>query len=79
MGDILHRSPPFRAEHIGSLLRPDALLLNRLDEASGKITKDTLRQNEDAAIKEIVDVEIQLGFHSLSDGEYRRSSASHTH
>ena len=42
--------PPFRADHVGSLLRPPALLAARDDFANGRISKDALRLAEDAAI-----------------------------
>ena len=70
----LHRNPPFRAEHLGSLLRPEHLLKTRADLDHGKAEQKQLTDVEDISIKEIVEEQIKLGFHSISDGEYRRHS-----
>lgn len=71
-----HQRPPFRAEHLGSLLRPQALVDKRvaLDGVKTEvIAKDTeLHGIEDEAINEIVKVQLDLGFHAVNDGEYRR-------
>ncbi|KAK9782952.1 putative Cobalamin-independent methionine synthase MetE C-terminal/archaeal domain-containing protein [Seiridium cardinale] len=68
--------PPFRAEHLGSLLRPKDLTEKRiqLDEAKAlEIVQDQeLHAIEDRAIKEIVQTQLDLGFHAINDGEYRR-------
>jgi len=45
-------TPPFRADHVGSLLRPPALLRAREDAAAGRITPDELRSVEDDAIRD---------------------------
>ena len=50
----MRNSPPFRADHVGSLLRPAALLQARDDFAAGRITADALREVEDEAIREVV-------------------------
>lgn len=76
MARQLHRSPPFRAEHLGSLLRPDELLKTRDAVSNGKVQNDELAKIEDRAVEEIVDLQIKLGFHAVSDGEYRRHSMS---
>ena len=47
-------SPPFRADHVGSLLRPQELLQAREDFAAGRISKDDLRRVEDESIRKIV-------------------------
>ncbi|KAF2251148.1 5-methyltetrahydropteroyltriglutamate-homocysteine methyltransferase [Trematosphaeria pertusa] len=65
----LHRNPPFRAEHLGSLKRPQYLLDARYKEH--KSTAE-LKPLEDKAINDIVQTQIDLGFRSISDGEYRR-------
>ncbi|KAF2643878.1 UROD/MetE-like protein [Massarina eburnea CBS 473.64] len=65
----LHRNPPFRAEHLGSLKRPQDLLDARYKE--GKSTSE-LKPFEDTAIKDIVKTQTDLGFRGISDGEYRR-------
>jgi methionine synthase II (cobalamin-independent) len=70
----LHRNPPFRAEHLGSLLRTDKLLEKRKAVDDGKAQESDLTPIEDGDIKEIVDVQLKLGFHAITDGEYRRHS-----
>ncbi|TVY83586.1 Uncharacterized protein LSUE1_G001232 [Lachnellula suecica] len=72
----LHQRPPFRAEHLGSLLRPAELLdiRHKIDQSQGKssgLEKD-LEGVEDTAVKDIVKTQLDLGFHPISDGEYRR-------
>ena len=74
MASDLHRNPPFRAEHLGSLLRPDDLLKTRADLDNGKAQQQQLTSVEDSSVKDIVDTQIELGFHAISDGEYRRHS-----
>ena len=76
MPSNLHRNPPFRAEHLGSLLRPDDLLQTRADLDNGKAGQEQLTSIEDTSVKDIVDIQIKLGFHPISDGEYRRHSTS---
>ena len=74
-----HRTPivaaktPFRADHIGSLLRPMALQEARKQLAAGEITKEGLERVEDRAIGEAVALQRAAGFRVLSDGEYRRT------
>jgi len=68
----LHRNPPFRAEHLGSLLRSDKLLEIRHAWEAGKESESTLRKIEDHDIREIVKTQVDLGFHAITDGEYRR-------
>jgi 5-methyltetrahydropteroyltriglutamate--homocysteine methyltransferase len=66
--------PPFRAEHIGSLLRPPELLAARARFAKGEISQAELIVAEDAAIRGAVRLQEQLGFKFVTDGEYRRRS-----
>jgi methionine synthase II (cobalamin-independent) len=68
-----HARPPFRAEQLGSLLRPKHLLdvKHRIDKGQKGLEKD-LKSIEDSSIKEIVKEQLDLGFHAVSDGEYRR-------
>ena len=66
--------PPFRADHVGSLLRPPDLLQAREDHKSGRITDDQLREAEDRAIREVVQMQRDVGLQSATDGEFRRSS-----
>ena len=66
--------PPFRADHVGSLLRPPELLHARADAAAGRMDEDTLWSLEDEAIREIVRRQEDVGLQSVTDGELRRAS-----
>jgi 5-methyltetrahydropteroyltriglutamate--homocysteine methyltransferase len=66
--------PPFRADHVGSLLRPPELLKARDDHAAGQIDDDELRAVEDEAIREAVRMQKEVGLQSATDGEFRRNS-----
>ncbi|WP_214369301.1 5-methyltetrahydropteroyltriglutamate--homocysteine S-methyltransferase [Pseudonocardia sp. H11422] len=66
--------PPFRADHVGSLLRPPALLAARGEQAAGTLDAAGLRAAEDAAIREIVAVQEDIGLRAATDGEFRRTS-----
>jgi 5-methyltetrahydropteroyltriglutamate--homocysteine methyltransferase len=66
--------PPFRADHVGSLLRPRRLLDAREQHAQGRIDDAELRAIEDEAIREIVRRQEEIGLQSATDGEFRRSS-----
>jgi 5-methyltetrahydropteroyltriglutamate--homocysteine methyltransferase len=65
--------PPFRADHVGSFLRPKYLLDAREQAARGAIPESTLRAVEDQAIREIVKFQQDLGLHGITDGEFRRT------
>src|SRR3954470_9985542 len=71
---MLRDTPPFRADHVGSLLRPPALLQARADHAAGRICADDLRAAEDEAIREVVRMQREVGLRSVTDGELRRAS-----
>jgi 5-methyltetrahydropteroyltriglutamate--homocysteine methyltransferase len=66
--------PPFRADHVGSLLRPPQLLEARAQHAAGTITADALRDVEDAAIRDAIAMQHDVGLQSATDGEFRRSA-----
>ncbi len=66
--------PPFRAEHVGSLLRPRALVQARHDFAAGRIDAARLRAAEDEAIHDVVALQEDLGLRGATDGEFRRTS-----
>src|SRR3954470_12005377 len=66
--------PPFRADHVGSLLRPPALLLARADYAEGRVDADELRAVEDDAVREVVRMQESIGLQAATDGELRRGS-----
>jgi 5-methyltetrahydropteroyltriglutamate--homocysteine methyltransferase len=67
-------TPPFRADHVGSLLRPPELLHARQEFAAGQITPAELRAAEDAAIAQVVRMQAEAGLQSVTDGEFRRAS-----
>lgn len=66
--------PPFRADHVGSLLRPPELLDARQRFAEGAIDAEELRGVEDAAIADVVALQRDVGLQSVTDGEFRRAS-----
>src|ERR687889_1553206 len=66
--------PPFRADHVGSLLRPPELLKAREDFADGHISSEELRGIEDKTIREVVRTQEEVGLRSATDGEFRRAS-----
>src|SRR4051812_15985645 len=72
---MAHRTePPFRADHVGSLLRPPRLLKAREEHAAGQIDDQTLSAAEDDAIREVVEMQRDVGLQSVTDGEFRRAS-----
>ena len=66
-------TPPFRADHVGSFLRPKFLLDAREQQAKGQITAAQLRAVEDKAIAEVVKMQQDVGLKSITDGEFRRT------
>jgi methionine synthase II (cobalamin-independent) len=70
----MRTTPPFRADHVGSLLRPPQVLAARDDFASGRIDAAQLRAVEDDAIAEAVAMQEAVGLQSATDGEFRRAS-----
>jgi 5-methyltetrahydropteroyltriglutamate--homocysteine methyltransferase len=64
----------FRADHVGSLLRPPALLQAREAQAAGSMSADELRQREDAAILDALRRQRDVGLEIFTDGELRRGS-----
>jgi 5-methyltetrahydropteroyltriglutamate--homocysteine methyltransferase len=66
--------PPFRADQVGSLLRPAELHAARDDFAAGRIDAAELRRVEDDAIRRTVAKQEEIGLQSATDGEFRRSS-----
>jgi 5-methyltetrahydropteroyltriglutamate--homocysteine methyltransferase len=67
-------SPPFRADHVGSLLRPPPVLAARADFAAERITAEQLRRVEDEAVADIVRMQEEVGLQTATDGEFRRGS-----
>jgi 5-methyltetrahydropteroyltriglutamate--homocysteine methyltransferase len=70
----LRSAPPFRADHVGSLLRPPELLQAREDFEEGRIDAEELRGIEDEAIRDVVRKQEEVGLQSATDGEFRRAS-----
>jgi hypothetical protein len=67
----VHRNPPFRAEHLGSLLRPKDFLAQRSAFEKSEISQEVLTKAEDEAIAAVVKVQLENNFHAITDGEYR--------
>ncbi len=65
--------PPFRADHVGSLLRPQSVLDGRAAHAAGELTAAGLREVENEAIREAVARTEQIGLSGITDGEFRRT------
>lgn len=65
--------PPFRADQVGSLLRPHRLKEARINQAQGRITREELRHIEDEEIRRIVEKQKDIGLQAVTDGELRRS------
>jgi 5-methyltetrahydropteroyltriglutamate--homocysteine methyltransferase len=66
--------PPYRADHVGSLLRPPNLARARARFRAGEIDADALRAVEDEAILEVIALQGEAGLRTVTDGEFRRSS-----
>ena len=64
---------PFRADHVGSLLRPEELKQARLKAQQGAMTRDALREIEDRCIRDVVKLQESAGLTSITDGEFRRA------
>src|SRR6202451_2668855 len=67
-------TPPFRADHVGSLLRPQRLLETRDDFAAGSVTAAELRAVEDEEIIKAIRMQEEVGLQSATDGEFRRAT-----
>jgi methionine synthase II (cobalamin-independent) len=66
-------SPPFRADHVGSFLRPPALLEARAKFQQGTISRAELRTAEDKAIRDVIRLQEDVGLLGITDGEFRRT------
>src|SRR6266508_3559840 len=67
-------TPPFRADHVGSLLRPPEVHKAREDHAAGRIDDAQKRAIEDEAIRAVIRMQRDVGLKSATDGEFRRAS-----
>jgi 5-methyltetrahydropteroyltriglutamate--homocysteine methyltransferase len=70
---MARHDPPFRADHVGSLLRPPELLVARRRRQAGEISAEELRCIEDTCIREVVRKQEAVGLRSVTDGEFRRT------
>jgi 5-methyltetrahydropteroyltriglutamate--homocysteine methyltransferase len=70
---VKRTKPPFRADHVGSLLRPAALHEARAKRAKGEITADELKAVEDREIERVIKKQEEVGLQAVTDGEFRRS------
>jgi 5-methyltetrahydropteroyltriglutamate--homocysteine methyltransferase len=70
---LQRNAPPFRADHVGSLLRPANLLSARELFRQGKLAADKLKVLEDEAISDVVKLQEDVGLHAITDGEFRRN------
>ncbi len=76
MLDQTNAQKPFRADHIGSLLRPPELLAARREQAAGRLDPVRLREFENAAIRDVVKLQEEAGLSVITDGEFRRGTYS---
>jgi len=65
--------PPYRADQVGSLLRPAYLKEARAQFGAGRITREQLREVEDRAIREVIALQEEAGLRAVTDGEFRRA------
>ncbi len=67
-------APPFRADHVGSLIRTEALIKARDARSRGELSEDALREVRESAIREVVRMQEDVGLKMATDGEYNRGS-----
>src|SRR5438093_4541400 len=65
--------PPFRADHVGSLLRPSALKEARAKSERGEISAEEIAAVEDREIEKVIRKQEQIGLKAVTDGEFRRA------
>jgi 5-methyltetrahydropteroyltriglutamate--homocysteine methyltransferase len=70
---MTRKSPPYRADHVGSFLRPQHLIDARDRRARGELPADALREIEDEAIRQLVRRQEEVGLWGITDGEFRRT------
>ena len=70
---MTYGGPPFRADHVGSLLRPPELLRAREQHQQGTLSAESLRQIEDSSIRGVAKLQEEIGLQGITDGEYRRT------
>src|SRR5215471_3107586 len=74
MAQVATRRPPFRADHVGSLLRPKALREAFRRHAQGQLTAAEFGEIQHKAIRDVVRLQESAGLEVVTDGEFRRSS-----
>ena len=67
------RTPPFRADHVGSMLRPPELVRAREQHQQGTLSAAALRAIEDRSIRDVAKLQEEIGLQGITDGEYRRT------
>ena len=70
---MVEQIAPFRADHVGSLLRPAGLLRAREQHQEGTLSRESLRDIEDRCIRNVAKLQEEIGLHGITDGEYRRT------
>jgi 5-methyltetrahydropteroyltriglutamate--homocysteine methyltransferase len=70
---MTYGGPPFRADHVGSLLRPPELLRAREQRQKGERSEEALRDIEDRCIRGVAKLQEEIGLQGITDGEYRRT------
>ena len=70
---MAEKIPPFRADHVGSLLRPPELLRAREQHLQGTLSAEALREIEDRCIRAVAKLQEEIGLQGITDGEYRRT------
>jgi len=70
---MAEKIPPFRADHVGSLLRPPELLRAREQHQQGTLSAESLREIEDRCIRAVAKLQEEIGLQGITDGEYRRT------
>ncbi len=71
---IARSRPPFRADHVGSLVRPPELVAARAARSNGQLSEEALRDVQHAAIREVVRRQEEIGLQAVTDGEFNRAS-----
>jgi 5-methyltetrahydropteroyltriglutamate--homocysteine methyltransferase len=71
---MMRTTPPFRADHVGSLIRPDALIAARRAAEGGELAAADLRRIQEQAIREVVRLQEETGLSVVTDGEFNRTS-----
>lgn len=70
---LIRTKAPFRADQVGSLLRPASIKEARLKKAKGEINASELQEIENQEIKRVVEKQKEIGLHAVTDGEFRRA------